>query len=464
MLEDQCGILLVDDEPAWLRSMQMLLTRSTGARHIIACSDSREALSILEKEDIGLVLLDLTMPHISGEAMLTAIQEKHPDVLVIIITGMNTADKALQCLKAGAFDYFVKTWGEERLLTGIAHALRVASLEKTRRETSRSILSEELAHPDAFHNIITASTELFTIFRYMESVLPSRYPFLITGESGVGKELVARAAHTLTGARGRFVSINMASLEGSMLEDTLFGHVKGAYTNASGARAGLVEQAQGGTLFLDEIGELSLQSQARLLRFLQEGEYYPIGADSPKKVAAHIVLATNRDIKARQHEGQFRKDLYFRLSTHHVHIPPLRERREDIPLLIRAFIQEAADVFACPVPHLSKEVLLALMQYSYLGNVRELKAMLTHAVSLNKTVLEQADFPGLFEEDVPALAECSPENALLKFFLSMETFPPLPAVKQIMTTAALIKSDGNQSVAARLLGISQPAMSKRVNS
>jgi DNA-binding NtrC family response regulator len=375
MIETQCGILLIDDEPAWLRSMQMLLTRSTGARHIIACSDSREALGILEKEDIGLVLLDLTMPHISGEAMLTAIQEKYPDVLVIIITGMNTADKALQCLKAGAFDYFVKTWGEERLLTGIAHALRVASLEKTRRETSRSILSEELAHPDAFHNIITASAELFTIFRYMESVLPSRYPFLITGESGVGKELVARAAHTLTGARGRFVSINMASLEGAMLEDTLFGHVKGAYTNASGARAGLVEQAQGGTLFLDEIGELSLQSQARLLRFLQEGEYYPIGADSPKKVAARIVLATNRDIRARQNEGQFRKDLYFRLSTHHVHLPPLRERREDIPLLIRAFLEEAANDFGCPVPHLPKEVLLALMQYPYPGNVRELKAM-----------------------------------------------------------------------------------------
>ncbi len=464
MLETQCGILLVDDEPAWLRSMEMLLARSTGAGHIVSCSDSRAVLGMLDKEDISLVLLDLTMPHISGEALLTALREKYPDVLVIIITGMNTADKALQCLKAGAFDYFVKTWGEERLLTGISHALRVAALEKTRRETSRSILSQELAHPEAFQEIVTASSEMFTIFRYMESVLPSRYPFLITGESGVGKELVARAAHRLTGARGRFVSVNMASLEGAMLEDTLFGHVKGAYTNAAGARGGLVEQAQGGTLFLDEIGELSLQSQARLLRFLQEGEYYPIGADSPKKVAAHIVLATNRDIRVRQSEGQFRKDLYFRLSTHHVHIPPLRERQEDIPLLVRAFMEEAAKEFGCPMPRLPREVLLSLMRYAYPGNVRELKALLTHAVSLNKALLRHTDFPELAQGNEPAPAEGSPENALLKFFLGMESFPSLHVVKQIMTTAALVKSDGNQTVAARLLGISQPAMSKRVNS
>ena len=464
MIDSPCGILLVDDEPAWLRSLERLLRRSSLAGTVITCSDSREALGILDKENIGLVLLDLTMPYVSGEQLLGDIRAAHPDVLVIILTGMNTADKAMQCLKAGAFDYFVKTWGEERLLTGISHAIRVASLEKSRAETSRSILSQRPLHPEAFRDIITANNEMFTIFRYMESILPSRYPLLITGESGVGKELVARAAHALTRARGNFVSVNMASLDGAMLEDALFGHVKGAYTNASAARAGLVEQAQGGTLFLDEIGEMPPHSQARLRRFLQEGEYYPIGADRPKKVASHIVVATNRDIKAQQHEGSFRKDLYFRLSTHHVHIPPLRERHEDIPLLIHAFMNEATKDFGGPPPRLPKDVLLALMKYPYPGNVRELKSMIIHAVSLGRAELQLADFPMLTGKDLPELTDISPESYLLKTFLGMDKFPPLHAVRQIMTTAALIKCDGNQTAAAKLLGISQPAISKRINS
>jgi len=229
-------------------------------------------------------------------------------------------------------------------------------------------------------------------------------------------------------------------------------------------RAGLVEQAQGGTLFLDEIGEMPPHSQARLLRFLQEGEYYPIGADRPKKVASHIVVATNRDIKAQQHEGSFRKDLYFRLSTHHVHIPPLRERHEDIPLLIHAFMNEATKDFGGPPPRLPKDVLLALMKYPYPGNVRELKSMIIHAVSLGRAELQLADFPMLTGKDLPELTDISPESYLLKTFLGMDKFPPLHAVRQIMTTAALIKCDGNQTAAAKLLGISQPAISKRINS
>lgn len=463
MLEPSCAILLVDDEPAWLRSMELLLARHAENARVLSCSDSRETRKFLEDEDIGLVLLDLTMPHLDGETLLTLLREQRPDVLVIIVTGMDTADKALSCLRAGAFDYFVKTWGEERLLAGLNRALRVIALEKASRQASRSLLSQELEHPEAFSGLLSASAEMFAIFRYMESVLPSRYPFLITGESGVGKELLARAAHALGGS-GPFVGVNMASLEGAMLEDTLFGHVRGAYTSAAIPRAGLVERAQGGTIFLDEIGDLSLQAQGRLLRFLQEGEYYPLGADIPKKLHARVVLATNRDIGNRQAEGQFRKDLYYRLSTHHVHVPPLRQRKEDIPLLSSAFVEDAAREFGHAPPEITRELLLLLMRYSWPGNVRELRAVLTHAVSLGGKKLEPAHVPQLAPAREDPLAETVPENALLRFFLNLKSLPPLAEIKRIMTTAALLKCGGNQSMAAKMLGISQPAVSKRLNS
>lgn len=463
MLEPTCAILLVDDEPAWLRSMEMFLERHAEGARILTCSDSRQARKLLEDEDIGLVLLDLTMPHMDGETLLPLLRERYPDILVIIVTGMDTADKAMSCLRAGAFDYFVKTWGEQRLLAGLDRALRVIALEKAGRQASQSILRQELRQPEAFSGLLSASSEMFAIFKYMESVLPSRHPFLITGESGVGKELLARAAHAL-GGRGPFVGVNMASLEGAMMEDTLFGHVRGAYTSAAIPRGGLVERAQGGTLFLDEIGDLSLQAQGRLLRFLQEGEYYPLGADTPKKLNARLVLATNRDISDARAEGTFRRDLYFRLSTHHVHVPPLRQRKEDIPLLSSVFVEEAARELGQSPPEITRELLLLLMRHSWPGNVRELKAVLIHAVSLGERRLEPRHVPHLESLDENPAKELSPESALLRFFLNLESLPPLAEVKRIMTTAALLKSNGNQSLAAKMLGISQPAVSKRLNS
>ncbi|MDD2967614.1 MAG: sigma-54 dependent transcriptional regulator [Desulfovibrionaceae bacterium] len=456
------SVLLVDDEPAWLRSLELMLMRSASVSNVLTCTDSREVHSLLEKHDIGLVLLDVTMPHISGEQLLASIHAQFPAILVIIITGMNTAETAMHCIKQGAFDYYVKTWGEERLATGIQHAIRVAELERAREKTSQSILSQDLQHPEAFANIITANSQMINIFHYIESIAASHYPVLITGESGVGKELVAHAVHNVVHKEGHFVSLNMASLEGNLLEDTLFGHVKGAYTNALGARAGLVEQAHNGTLFLDEIGELSLHAQAKLLRFIQEGEYYPVGGDRPKKLAARIVLATNQDINARQQTGEFRRDLYYRLATHHIQIPPLRERKEDIPLLVHYFLQKIAAEYGYSTPAITTEAVLALTEYNYPGNVRELQAMLTHALSKKSNTLELQDFSELKRQEPTACGQTA-EQDLLNFFLGRDNLLALSAVKNIMTTAAMIKSGGNQSIAAKMLGISQPAMSKRLN-
>ena len=275
----------------------------------------------------------------------------------------------------------------------------------------------------------------------------------------MGKELIARAAHKVSGCEGPFVSVNMANLHGGMFEDTLFGHARGAFTSAQGSRNGLVEQAQRGTLFLDEIGELDSGSQAKLLRFLQEGEYYPLGSDKQKRVEARVVLATNQDIIARQRAGTFRADLYYRLQTHHVHIPPLRERKEDIPLLIRHFLAQAAQEYGRKPPHVSGELILSLSQYSFPVNIRELRSMVTRAVSLGKDSLRMEDFRSMPVFSPEQNRTLDDENTLLRIFLEMDPLPSLAQVKKIMTAAALKRSGGKQTVAARMLGISQPALS-----
>jgi DNA-binding NtrC family response regulator len=456
------SLLLVDDEPGWLRSLQLMLLRTAGINNVLACEDGREVMPLLAANDVGLVVLDLTMPHIHGEDLLASILAGFPDVLVIIVTGLDNVDGAVRCMKAGAYDYLVKVWGEERLSTGILHALRMIELERSSRMLSRKMLNREPAHAGAFAPIITASQEMQKIFRYIEAIASSRQPVLITGESGVGKELIARAVHRVSGCEGPFVSVNMASLHGSMLEDTLFGHTRGAFTSAQAVRNGLAEQAQRGTLFLDEIGELDSGSQAKLLRFLQEGEYYPLGSDKQKRIEARVVLATNQDIVARQRAGTFRADLYYRLQTHHIHIPPLRERKEDIPLLVRHFLTQAARDHGREPPRISGELILSLSQYSFPGNVRELMAMVTRAVSLGGDSLRMEDFRSLPAFSPEQNRTLSDESALLRVFLEMDPLPSLAQVKKIMTAAALNRSGGNQTAAARMLGISQPALSKRV--
>lgn len=460
----ECRILLVDDEPAWLRSMEILLSRQWENIEIQSCSDSRHLQAKVEKEKIDLVLLDLTMPYISGENLLLMLKKYFPETLVIIVTGMDTANKAVECLNTGAFDYFVKTWGEKRLIAAVERAMRVVWLEKTARMAGRNILDQRVAKPEAFSDIITANTEMLAIFSYMETVLPNSYPFLITGESGTGKELLARAAGRLVSPSGPFVWANMASLAGDILEDTLFGHVRGAYTNATTARSGLAEKASGGVLFLDEIGDMPAQAQGHLLRFLQEREYYPVGGDTPRKLKAQIVVATNRDIANAQSGHGFRRDLYYRLCAHKVELPPLRKRKEDIPLLCSAFLQAISKDYGSSAPELGHDALLRFLQYSWPGNIRELKATLIHASSLGKSRLDASDFSQLPADAASGINENFQESQILQFFLDMDTLPTFSAVKKIMTTAAMFKSGGNQSLAARMLGISQPAVSKRLNS
>ncbi len=458
------GILLVDDEPAWLRSLGMTLEGPGGISNLILCRDSREAMGLLARHDIGLVLLDLTMPHLSGRDLLQMIAENHPEVTVIIISGMNQIETAVDCMKKGAFDYFVKTDDEDHLLDGVRRAVRVQELERENRALRSQFLPGRLEHPAAFSSMVTRNSTMHALFSYIESVARSTHPVLITGESGVGKELVARAVHELSGRKGPIISVNVAGLDDNIFSDTLFGHVRGAFTGADSARSGMIEKAADGTLFLDEIGDLSTTSQVKLLRLLQEGEFYPLGSDTPCQMKARILVATHQDLGTSQREGIFRKDLYYRLRSHHVHIPPLRERKEDIPLLLDHFLAKAADALDKRIPTPPKQLEALLATYHFPGNIRELEAMVFDAVSAHTSkILSMQTFQktiGLHDqaESRDIDSPLSADNP----FAGLVQLPTLAEADALLVEEALNRASGNQTLASRLLGISQPALSKRL--
>jgi DNA-binding NtrC family response regulator len=457
------GVLLVDDEPAWLRSLRLTLERSAGITNIITCQDSRKVMELLEQHEIGLVLLDLTMPHLSGDQLIGLIAERHPEIAVIVISGMNQIESAVNCIKQGAFDYFVKTVEEDRLVSGVLRAIRMLELERQNREMSSRMQSGELKHPAAFSGIVTADRTMHAIFSYIEAVAMSSEPLLIMGESGVGKELIAKAAHTLSGCLGRLVSVNVAGLDDAVFSDTLFGHMRGAFTGADQPRRGMIEEAADGTLFLDEIGDLSIASQVKLLRLLQEGEYFPLGSDRPKRLKARVVVATHQNLPLKQESGSFRRDLYYRLCTHMVHLPPLRERKGDLAPLLDHFLEEASRALGKKKPTPPRELLQLLATYSFPGNIRELKALVFNAVSVHRdrvlsmdTFLKTVIRPET-RQNQPAVS--GPESNL---FAPLERLPTFGEAAELLVEEAMSRANGNQTIAARLLGISQPALSKRL--
>lgn len=455
-------VLLIDDEESWLHSFTITL-QSAGIHSVVTCSDSRNALSLMQESSIGLVVLDLTMPHISGQELLGKIHETHPDIPVIVVTGVNDIQTAVDCMKLGALDYFVKTVEADRLINGIVRAVEFQQLKRENSRLKERFLDDHLEHPEAFDGITTESMKIRSVFQYLEAIAPSSEPVLITGETGVGKELFAKAVHTLSGRAGEFVAVNVAGLDEQAFSDTLFGHKKGAFTGADTTRQGLIEKAQGGTLFLDEIGDLALELQVKLLRLLQEHEYFPLGSDVSKKTDARFVVATNHDIAALTASGVFRNDLYYRLTTHQVHIPPLRERKEDIPVLLKLFLGEVSEQLAKNVPTVPKELYTLLSLYSYPGNIREFKAMVHEAVTHHQGGIMSMDS---FKKHIHALGTLpevseSHESADSGVTFS-DSLPNLKEMDDLLIDEALARTEGNQALAAEILGISRQALNKRV--
>ena len=385
-------VLLVDDDPQVLHSASIVL-RTSGVAHVITVEDSRAVMPLLAEQEVGVLVLDLTMPHLSGHALLEQVAGDYPDIPVILMTATNDLETAVQCMQTGASDYLVKPVEESRLVSSVKRALEIRTLRAEVLSLKERLLTETPHQREAFAEIITQSKAMFAIFRYLEAIAPSPQPVLITGETGTGKELVARALHRLSARPGELVAVNVAGLDDTMFSDTLFGHTRGAFTGADQARDGLITSTAEGTLFLDEIGDLSVASQVKLLRLLQDGTFYPLGADRPRQSRARIVCATNGDVAQRVSAGTFRKDLYYRLRTHHLHLPPLRARIGDLPLLVHHFVDKAARVLGKAAPTVPLALYQLLNTYSFPGNVRELEALVFDAVARHQgTILSLQSF------------------------------------------------------------------------
>jgi DNA-binding NtrC family response regulator len=453
-------IVLVDDESDALLGMRMTL-QSAQFSNIACYANGNDALRAIEDNGADLVVLDLLMPGLSGDMMLKELKRTHPFIPVIMATGVNEVGTAVSCIKNGAADYIVKPIDANDFVCRVRTILKIGELEEENRRLKEGFFSSEIRNPAAFEPIVTRSPKMLSLFRYIEAVAKTDCPILITGETGVGKELIARAIHDVSDCCGNFIAVNVAGLDDNIFSDTLFGHVKGAFTGADQSRPGLVERAAKGTLFLDEIGDLSHASQVKLLRLIQEKEYIPLGADMPKACKARIVTATCNSVDELNNSERFRRDLLYRLNTHHVHIPPLRERLEDIELLTEYFVKASAVTMNREAPPISRELYLSFKRHPFEGNIRELKSLIFDAMSIQSGSLLT---PSFMKDKLKNSKDASYANYpdLDSLFLNMETLPSLKTVQQGLIVEALRRSDGVHVVAAGLLGITPQALGQRI--
>jgi len=449
-------VLIVDDDEVIVELYSAILDAAGYSRRL-HCNDSRNVMGLLRSNDVTVVLLDLYMPHISGQELLEQIVREFPEVPVIILTLEDKIDVAVDCMKIGAFDFMTKPVDENRLVNSTAHAIRVHELQSEVRALSRTHGRADLSRPEVFEGIVSQSPAMLTVFAYIEAIADSPKSVLVTGESGTGKELVARAVHDASGRTGEFVAINVSGLDDTVFSDTLFGHRRGAFTGADGVRKGLIERAADGTLFLDEIGDLDNAAQVKLLRLLQDGEYYALGSDMPTKSTARVVAATNADLRGKQQDGSFRKDLYYRLMSHHVRIPALRERPGDLPLLLRHLVDESAALLGRESPSIPARLADVLAPYPFPGNVRELQSLVHDAMS--RTSRDE-----LAIETFIDYVEDHREESVLLASGNLRFGDPLPTlqdVEEVLFREALARTGGNQTAAARMIGVSQSTLSRR---
>lgn len=456
-------VILVDDDPQALELLSSFLS-TAGMKHTSTFEDGRDLPKHLAIAPAAVVVLDLMMPKISGITLLEDISKKYPNLSVIVVTAEQQIETAIECMKLGAVDYLTKPVVIKRFLASITRALELYSLNEEIVASRKSTEAGMSADVPNIPSIITRNKGMLSLMRYVGIVADSFQPILIFGETGVGKELFAQAIHTLSKRKGLFISVNVAGVDDTLFSDTLFGHRKGSFTGAISDRDGLIKKAANGTLFLDEIGDLNEISQIKLLRLLQENEYYPIGSDIPVQSNARLLVATNQNLKQRMMEGKFRKDLYYRLCSHQVNIPPLRNRLDDIPLLLNHYLSEYAKSQGKPDLSYRKELIDLLSTYDFPGNVRELQAMILDVVTRSSDgKIHVSEFKELLcrEKGIQFSDAAFPEDV----DFNPVSFPRFPTIKEAETELirrAMEISSNNQGIAAQMLGITRQALNNRL--
>ncbi len=447
-------ILVVDDEDHVRRVLGLMLERQGYA--VTAAAGGRQALELFPGEAFDLVILDLRMPDLDGLAVLERIKKAEPDQTVVMITAYASVETALSAMKQGAFDYIGKPFKEEEILLVVEKAL-----ERARMLADNRALRSEVAGAFDFSQIIGSSPAMIEVFKVMRKVADTKATVLISGESGTGKELVAKALHYNSRRGGRpFVAVNCAAIPESLIEAELFGAAKGAYTGADKSRKGLLEEADGSTLFLDEVGELPLEMQAKLLRALQEEEVRRVGENTTRAVDLRVMAATNKDLAAEVEAGRFREDLFYRLNVISIHLPPLRERSGDIPLLARQFVQRAAERHELGEKRLSPGAVEALQAAPLKGNVRELMNILEQACVMSEgATITAGDLPSNIRQAPGGIRVMVPaEETDLKKVLKRVA----EITEEQVISRVLEKSEGNRTQAAKALGVSRRTLITKI--
>ncbi len=438
-------ILVIDDNQQVLNFLKIFLLQ-IGEHKIDTLQDSTKAYDILGNDEYEILLLDMDMPNVSGIEILKWIKENKLSIITIVITGVEDIDLAISAMKLGTNDYLLKPIDEKKLVEAIDNAINKINL-KLQHDKIEPVIYERLKHKDAFKKIITQDAKMFKIFHLAEKYALTDNSVLIWGESGTGKELIAEAIHKISNRKDKgFVAVNAGLFAHELFESEFFGHEKGAFTGAIKDKKGFIEEANGGTLFLDEIGELNLLTQVKLLRVLQEQEFYRLGSTKNIKVDVRIIAATNKNLFDEINLGNFRKDLFFRLNINSIEIPPLRERDNDIEFLSEYFLQKFNKKYNKNIKTISNSVLNILKNYSYPGNVRELMNITNSAIIVESgSELRRQSLPNYFWENHQLHHE-----TIIDFIPSSLEDIEKKHIKRILDFTNM-----NKTKAAELLGISR---------
>jgi DNA-binding NtrC family response regulator len=441
----QQNILIIEDDKNTKEGLKKFLEQEK--YKVIAFSGGEESINYLKQNKIDIILSDMKMPGMNGIEVLKKTQEISPSTLVIILTAYGTVDNAVEAMKLGAYDYLTKPLNLDKLSIVIQRALSYRKLKE-----DYELLKKEINERYSFENIIGQSKKMKQVFDTISQVAPTKATVLIQGESGTGKELIAKAIHHKSDRKDNsFIAVQCSALSKGVMESELFGHEKGSFTGAIGTKQGRFELSDGGTLFLDEISEIPPSVQVKLLRVLEERQFERVGGTKTIKVDTRIIAATNQDLEKLIKENKFREDLYWRLNVVKIEVPPLRERREDIPLLIHSFIKESNKANKKKIKGISSKALILLQNYDWRGNVRELKNAIESIVVLsNKEIIGVKEVSSYVKE--PLVEEA----------INIKGMMHLGEVEKIVINHALKKAGGNKSKAAEILGISRRTLHRKL--